>query len=167
MTMVSDIVIDGFFAAIAGIGFGAIARPPRRAFKYIALLAALGHALRYSLMTYFGFDISTASLCASSLIGFGSLWLGKKCYCPITVLYIPALLPMIPGKIAYNAIFSLLMFLQTMDEPVERAKYLELFFTNGLVSSTAIFMLAVGATLPIFLFPKHASSLTRRKLYKD
>ena len=36
-----DILSDGFFAAIAGIGFGAISDPPLRAFKMIAILAAL------------------------------------------------------------------------------------------------------------------------------
>ena len=41
-----DILSDGFFAAIAGIGFGAISDPPLRAFKMIAILAALGHACR-------------------------------------------------------------------------------------------------------------------------
>ena len=35
-----DIFTDGFFAAVAGIGFGAISDPPLRAFKMIALLAA-------------------------------------------------------------------------------------------------------------------------------
>ena len=40
-----DILSDGFFAAIAGIGFGAISDPPLRAFKMIAILAALGHAV--------------------------------------------------------------------------------------------------------------------------
>lgn len=42
-----DILSDGFFAAVAGIGFGAISDPPLRAFKMIAILAALGHACRF------------------------------------------------------------------------------------------------------------------------
>ena len=41
-----DILADGFFAAIAAMGFGAISDPPLRAFKYIAVLAAVGHAAR-------------------------------------------------------------------------------------------------------------------------
>ena len=45
--IVLDILLDGLFAAIAGIGFGAISDPPMRAFPYIALLAAVGHACRY------------------------------------------------------------------------------------------------------------------------
>ena len=161
--IVLDILLDGLFAAIAGIGFGAISDPPMRAFPYIALLAAVGHACRFCLMTFFGVDIATASLFGALVIGFGSLWLGGRIYCPMTVLYIPALLPMIPGKFAYNLVFSLIMFLQTMDEPVQKAKYIEMFMSNGFVTFTAIFMLTVGATLPIFLLPGKAFSLTRRK----
>ena len=47
-----DILLDGLFAAVAGVGFGAISDPPLRAFRYIALLAAVGHACRFCLMTY-------------------------------------------------------------------------------------------------------------------
>ncbi len=159
-----DILSDGFFAAIAGIGFGAISDPPLRAFKMIAILAALGHACRFCLMTYLGVDIATASLFGGLVIGFGSLWLGKRVYCPMTVLYIPALLPMIPGKFAYNMVFSLIMCLQTANKPELHDKYIktqEMFFSNTLVASTVIFMLAVGATFPMFLFPHRAFSLTR------
>ena len=87
-----DILSDGFFAAIAGIGFGAISDPPLR---------------------------------------------------------------------AYNMVFSLIMSLQTMNEPERLGKYMETFFANGLVTCTVIFMLAVGATFPMFLFPHKAFSLTR------
>ena len=156
-----DILSDGFFAAIAGIGFGAISDPPLRAFKMIAILAAAGHACRYCLMTFLGVDIATASLFGALVIGFGSLWLGRKVYCPVNVLYTPALLPMIPGKFAYNMVFSLIMSLQTMNEPERLGKYMETFFSNGLVTCTVIFMLAVGATFPMFLLPHKAFSLTR------
>lgn len=156
-----DILSDGFFAAIAGIGFGSISAPPLRAFKFIAILAALGHACRFCLMTYLGVDIATASLFGGLVIGFGSLWLGKSIYCPMTVMYIPALLPMIPGKFAYNMVFSLIMCLQTVNEPEQFEKYISMFFLNSLIATTVIFMLAVGATFPMFVFPGRAFSLTR------
>lgn len=108
--MVGTIVIDGLFAAIAAIGFGAISNPPRRAFLSIAIAAAIGHALRFSLMHYVGVDIITASFCASFVIGWVSLFLGSLIYCPMTVVYIPALLPMIPGMYAYKTVFALLLF---------------------------------------------------------
>ena len=73
-----DILLDGLFAAVAGVGFGAISDPPLRAFRYIALLAAVGHACRFCLMTYLGWDIATSSLFAddrtlySGLITYGT-----------------------------------------------------------------------------------------------
>jgi uncharacterized membrane protein YjjB (DUF3815 family) len=158
-----DILSDAFFAAIAGIGFGAISKPPLKAFRYIGLLAAIGHTCRYCLMTYAGFEIAGASLIGAFIIGMGSLWFGKKVYSPMTVLYIPALLPMIPGKFAYNMVFSLIMFLQSIDNPVEKVNYMEMLFSNTIIATTVLFLLAVGATLPMFLFPGRATSLTRHK----
>lgn len=156
-----DILSDGLFAAVAAIGFGAISDPPLRAFPSIALLAAIGHALRFCLMTYFGIDIATASLCASFSIGMGSLLLGKRIYCPMTVLYIPALLPMIPGMYAYKIVFSLIMFMQSIHTPELQEKYLMELFTNSIITCSVIFMLATGATIPLFLFINRAFSMTR------
>lgn len=159
-----DIFTDGFFAAIAGIGFGAISDPPMRAFPYIAILAAAGHACRFILMNYLGMDIATASFISAVIIGWGSLWLGKRVYCPMTVLFIPALLPMIPGKFAYNMVFSQIMFLQSLGNTEEMMKYMGSFFSNAMITCSVIFNLAVGATLPMFISKKRAFSLTRHKL---
>lgn len=158
-----DILLDGLFAAVAAIGFGAISDPPMRAFPRIALLAAVGHALRYCLMNYADIDIASASLCAAMVIGFGSLWLGCGVRCPMTVLYIPALLPMVPGIYAYKTVFSLIMFLQSLNDPGQSMQYMQLFFLNATVSLSVIALLAAGATLPIFVFKRKAFSLTRRR----
>lgn len=109
--IVTDILLDGLFAAVAAIGFGAISDPPMRAFPRIALLAAIGHALRFTLMHCAALDIAIASLFAAFAIGMGSLWLSRGVRCPMTCLYIPALLPMVPGIYAYKTVFSLIMFL--------------------------------------------------------
>lgn len=158
-----DILFDGLFASVAAIGFGAISDPPMRAFPRIALLAAVGHALRYCLMNYAAVDIATASLSAAVVIGFGSLWLGRGVRCPMTVLYIPALLPMVPGIYAYKTVFSLIMFLQSLNEPEQGVQYMQQFLLNATVSLSVIALLAAGATLPIFVFNRRAFSLTRRK----
>lgn len=159
-----DIFLDGFFAAVAAVGFGAISDPPMRAFPRIALLAAAGHALRFCLMRYAAVDIASASLCASVVIGMGSLWLGKGVHCPMTVLYIPALLPMVPGIYAYKTVFSLIMFLHSLDDAAQSLGYMQAFFLNATVSFSVIILLAAGATLPIFIFKRRAFSMTRRKI---
>lgn len=66
-----DIISDGLFAAVAAMGFGSISDPPARAFKFIALLAAAGHAARYCLMTFLDVDIASASFVAAFIIGAG------------------------------------------------------------------------------------------------
>lgn len=162
-----DILFDGVFAAVAAIGFGAISDPPVRAFPYIALLAAVGHALRFCLMSYAGIDIATASLCAAVVIGFGSLWLGRGIRCPMTVLYIPALLPMVPGIYAYKTVVALIMFLQSLNDPGQGLEYMQQFFLNATVSFSVIILLAAGATLPIFIFNRRAFSLTRRRRSRE
>lgn len=157
-----EILTDGLFAAIAAVGFGAISDPPKRAFKFIALFGAIGHACRFFLINYVGLEIAAASFVSALIIGFCSLWVGGKIYCPTTVLYIPSLLPMIPGKFAYNTVFAQIMFLQNMDDATLKAKYMEMFFSNAMVTFTVIFLLAIGATLPMFIFSYKAYSLTRR-----
>jgi uncharacterized membrane protein YjjB (DUF3815 family) len=158
-----DILVDGLLAAIAGVGFGAISHPPRRAFPYIALLAAAGHSIRFCLMNYLLIDIATASFFAALAIGMGSLKFGKSIYCPMTVLYIPALLPMIPGMYAYRSIFALVMLMQHLKEPLLLEKYMQDMFINSTITISVVFLLSVGATTPIFIFRKRAYSLTRRK----
>ena len=139
--IVTDILLDGLFAAVAAIGFGAISDPPMRAFPRIALLAAIGHALRFTLIHCAALDIATASLFAAFAIGMGSLWLGRGVRCPMTCLYIPALLPMVPGIYAYKTVFSLIMFLQSLDRADEGMRYMQQFFLNATVSLSVIALL--------------------------
>ena len=181
--MLPEILSDGFFAAVAAIGFGAISDPPMRAFPVIALLAAVitGGRLQklehndqrwitaaelpqyeFCLMDT-GVDIASASLCASVAIGIGSLLLGGRIHCPMTVLFIPALLPMIPGMYAYKTVFATIMFMQHLGDAAASAQYLQEILRNGFVTFCVIFMLAAGAAAPIFLFNKRAHSLTRDK----
>lgn len=156
-----DIISDGLFAAVAAMGFGSISGPPMRAFPCIAVLAAVGHASRYCLMNFLGVDIATASLIAAFIIGTGSVFFGKKVFCPMTVLYIPALLPMVPGTYAYKTVFSLIMFFQEISSPGKGNEYLQEMIYNGSVSFSVLFMLAVGATVPVFLLREKANSMTR------
>lgn len=160
--MITEIILDGLLAANAGIGFGAISHPPRRAFLYIGILAAIGHALRYFLMHALQVDIAAASFCASLTIGLFTLWFGRITYCPMTVLYIPALLPMVPGMYAYKTVFGLMMFMQHLKDDVMAPKYLQETFGNAVVTVSTVFLLALGATLMIFIFPKRAYSMTRK-----
>lgn len=161
--ILGDILFDAFFAAIAGIGFGAISDPPVKSFPSIAILAAVGHATRFCLMNYGGMDIASASLIGSFLIGMGSFIAGSIIRCPMTVLSIPALLPMVPGIYAYKTILALILFLTSTADPEVSAPHLQMIWSNGLIAFTTTFNLAIGAILPHFVFREKALSLTRNK----
>lgn len=164
--IIIDIVLDGLFAAVAAIGFGAISDPGVRTFPYIALLAAVGHALRFTLINHAGVDIVTASLAASVSMGLLSLPLGRACHTPMTCLLIPALLPMVPGMYAYKSVFALILLIQNIDSNVQLLDYLEQFVANSAVTGMVIGVLAGGATIPVLIFKKQAFSMTRGR-YKS
>ena len=155
---------DAFFAAMASIGFAAVSVPPRRAFPPIIILAALGHGLRWYLMNSLGGDIVGASLVASILVGFGSYVFGRWwVHCPMTVLYIPALLPMIPGMYTYNAVLSLVRFVIHHKDPSVAIQYMQEFQTNMIIAVTVIFALGIGSILPSFILYKSSYTLSRKK----
>ena len=72
-----------------------------------------------------------------------------------------ALLPMIPGMYAYRTVFSLIKFLQSSNNDNEAIHYLLEIFKNGITTASVLFALAVGATIPIFIFYKRAFTMTR------
>lgn len=164
--MIEETIIRAVCAAFAALGFGAVSNPSRRSLPCIMVLAAVGYALRYQLMQTLGFDIATATLAASLLMGFGSLWLGGLIKCPMTTLYIPALLPFVPGMYAYKAVFSIILFMQNINAPTEAFLHLNDFFLNIIVTVTVILCMTVGASLPMFIFSRRAKSLTRRTANK-
>ena len=86
MTYLFNILQDGFFAAIAAIGFASISNPPRQAYKYCALIAALGHATRYVLThnAYGEMHLIGASFIASLVIGVLTVFLAPRAKCPPT-----------------------------------------------------------------------------------
>ncbi len=161
--MMTGIFSDALFAALASIGFGAVSNPKKSSFLYIALLAAIGHSTRYVLMQMCDVNIAFASFVAALVIGFGSVICARPVRVPMTCLSIPALLPMIPGIYAYKCVFSLIKFLQHLHSPGEGMNYMQAFFLNGAVTMSTVFFLSVGVVIPLFLFKRRATSMTRVK----
>lgn len=58
----ADILLDGFFAAVAAVGFGAVSDPPMRAFPRIAPAGRRGTRPAVLPVNCAGMDIATASL---------------------------------------------------------------------------------------------------------
>jgi Uncharacterized conserved protein len=155
-----SILSDGFFAAIAAIGFAVISNPPRKAILISALLAAIGHGLRFYLLKHVGLDLPTSSFIAAFSIGFFSIFFARLIHCPAEVFSFPSLLPMIPGMFAYKTILSLVQFSQCTDDNLSM-KILVSIFRNGTTTVFILFALVVGVAIPMFIFYKQSYSMTR------
>ncbi len=158
--VVLDIVFDGLFAAVAGVGFMSISNPPRQAYGVVAVLAAVGHSIRYVLMSVLGMSISLACLFAALSIGLLSIPLARLVRCPAETFSFPSLLPMIPGMYAYRTVQAVVHCLGTVDE-VEFMHWLYMLVYNGLTAICAIMLMVVGVTVPIFVFKKYSFDVTR------
>ena len=154
------VLMDGLMAAIAAIGFAVISNPPRNAILVSAILAALGHGLRFFLIKS-GFDISLATFVAATFIGLLSILFARIIHCPAEVFSFPSLLPMIPGMFAYRTILSVIKFMQSSDIAKSQGFMLD-FFHNGMTTLFILLALVVGVSLPILVFPKLSFSVTRK-----
>lgn len=159
--MIHLILIDGALAAIAAIGFAVISNPSRKAIAVSALLAAIGHGLRFALIHYYKLDISMATFVAASCIGLLSILFARIIHCPAEVFSFPSLLPMIPGLFAYRTILGLIKFMRTTDVIKSQGFMLD-FVHNGLTTMFILFALVVGVSLPVLFFPKTSFSVTRK-----
>lgn len=162
MEFLFNVIEDAFFAAIAGIGFASISNPPRNAYKYCALISAVGHAVRYVLMNN-GFhpcSLIVASFIAALTIGFMAVGLACYAKCPPETFSFPSLLPMIPGMYAYKTVGAIVMCLSTQDETLFN-HYLYLCTSNGFTCAFDILGMVLGATVPILILKKVSFRVTR------
>ena len=162
--MLFEFIQDAFFAAIAAIGFAAISNPPKRAYLYCALIAAIGHSVRFLMMheSLFGMHIVAASTIASLIIGVLAVLFSPIVKTPAETCLFPSLLPMIPGIYAYKTFGGLLMCLSHSAE-ADFEHYFYLFANNGLTCMFILLGMVVGATIPIFLMKDISFQATRWK----
>lgn len=154
---------DAFFAAVAAIGFAAISRPPRQAYLYCAITAAVGHALRFILTNQdwgCGMSLIAATLVASFVIGLLAVFMSPLAHAPAETCLFPALLPMIPGIYAYKTFGSLVMCLLHTERPAFD-QYFYLFASNGLLTLGILMCMVTAATIPIFIFKRISFTATR------
>lgn len=159
METLLSIILDGLFAAVAAVGFAAISNPPRQAFKYCALIAAVGHAMRYVLMDC-GVHIIPAAFAGSMAVGVLAVVLAPCAKCPPETFSFPALLPMIPGMYACRTVEGLVMCLMNEEEHAF-SHYFYLFNYNGMMCTFIVLSMVVGITVPIFIFKGLSFSATK------
>lgn len=160
--MILDFLKDALFAAVAAIGFGAISRIPLKAYVWCGLIAAVGHSVRFLLLSpdLCGLHIVLATGLAAFVIGSLAVFVSPFAKTPAEAYLFPSLLPMIPGIYAYKAFGGMAMCL--LGESRESFDfYFYQFAHNAFITLGIIMAMVIGATIPIFAFKGRAFTATR------
>jgi len=163
-----NLLNDMCFAAVAGFGFAYACNPPLKTLILSAFLAAIAHGLRFSLLDYFNFqNIAVATFIASFCIGCLGILLAKLFKTPAEIIAFPALIPMIPGIYAYNAILNFISFIHCEDLDL-KTEFLTLFFDSFFTTLSVSLALAVGVSVTLLIFFEQSFMMTRgRKEFKN
>lgn len=163
--MVAELLQDALFSGVAAIGFAAISRPPRQAYIWCALIAAIGHSARFLLVSsLLNVNIIVATTVAAFIIGIMAVMLSPATKVPAETYLYPSLLPMIPGIYAYKTFGGLVMCLCHGAEE-SFLHYFYLFAYNGVTCFFILLGMTVGATIPIFMFKRISFQATRRRAH--
>ncbi|MGN1272637.1 MAG: threonine/serine exporter family protein [Lactobacillus sp.] len=101
-----EIIINIAFSYVASVGFALTINVPHRALNLSGISGTIGW------MTYWfcfraGMGRMVSNLLGAFLIGILGLFFARIKKCPVTVFNIPALVPLVPGMPAYQAVRAL------------------------------------------------------------
>ncbi len=152
--MIGTIIFKAVWAGIAGLGFAALFNVPGRSFFNIFLFGAIGVLVKL-LLLYFNINIVMGSLFGAAAIGFLSIPAAHYKHTPPLIFYIPAVIPMIPGIMAYRMMLGLLKLTGNPESPDYNALLAETV-NNGLKVLFILISLSVGVIVPMLLMRKES-----------
>ena len=127
---------------------------PVRSFFHIFLFGGIGVFIKFTLL-HFNFNIALSSLAGAVAIGFLSIPAAHYKHTPPLIFYIPAVIPMIPGILAYRMILGLI----TLTGNPKSATYgatLSETINYGLKVVFILISLSVGVVIPMLLLRKES-----------
>ena len=101
-----EIIINILFSYIASVGFALTINVPHRALNFAGISGIAGWMV-YWLAMHAGMGRMLSNLMGAFLIGILGIFFARAKKAPVTVFNIPALVPLVPGVPAYQAVRSL------------------------------------------------------------
>ncbi|APW47874.1 hypothetical protein RA876_17660 [Rhodoferax antarcticus] len=143
---------NGIWLGLAAMGFAVLFNVPRRALGIIFLIAALGGLAKLAMVQQ-GIVGALAAFVGASLIGLLSVLAAHKRKAPPMIFAIPAVIPMIPGFFAYQAMVGM-MELMIQKDPLLYSKIFFETVNNGLSALFVMLALSTGVAIPMLLSRK-------------
>jgi uncharacterized membrane protein YjjB (DUF3815 family) len=153
------ILEKGLWAGFAALGFAILFNVPPRTLFAIWYLGALGGIAKF-LMLDINLNIILSSLIGASLVGILSIPLAHKIHSQPLIFSIPAVIPMIPGVLAYRMMLGLMKISVHSNETGMDGVLIDTI-QNGMKTILILLSLAVGVAVPMLLTRKESAKRIR------
>lgn len=140
------------WSAVAILGFALLFRVPFRVLYLCVLAGALGYGTRSIILENNG-NVILASLVGATIVGFLGYFLAQKYRMPTPVFTVPAIIPFIPGALAFQSMVAVIRALE-MGKSGAEAMFISAAF-DALTVALILFSLGIGISAPILLFRRH------------
>ena len=145
----------GLWFGCAAVGFAVLFNVPVRTLVSIFIMGALG-GLTKVFMIRFAANPILATLSGAALVGFLSIAFAHKKHSPPPTFAIPAVIPMVPGILAYRMMLGLIS-LASITDPQVYSRVLSETVSNGLKVMLMLMSLAGGVMVPMLLARKESA----------
>ncbi|HEY2453387.1 MAG TPA: threonine/serine exporter [Scandinavium sp.] len=144
------LIEDMLLSAIPAVGFAMVFNVPQRAFRWCALLGAVGHGSRMVMMQT-GINIEWATFIASILVGIIGIQWSRWYLAHPKIFTVAAVIPMFPGISAYTAMISAVKISHLGYSDTLMVLLLE----NFLKATSIVGALSIGLSIPgLWLYRK-------------
>ena len=144
---------------LAAVGFGILFNIPSRTLVPVFIMGAIGGFAKVALL-HLGINIVGASLFGATLIGCLSIPFAHSKHAPPPMFSIPAVIPMVPGVLAYRMMLGLIN-LAADTNPAAYNQILSETIHNGLKVMFILMSLAIGVALPMLVTRKESAKEIR------
>lgn len=144
-----DLLEKGLWAGLAALGFAILFNVPPRTLFAIWCLGALGGIAKFWMIDL-NLNIILSSLIGASLVGILSVPLAHKIHSPPLIFSIPAVIPMVPGVLAYRMMLGL-MKISVHADNLNMDGVLIDTIQNGMKAIFILLSLAVGVAVPMLI----------------
>ena len=147
------ILIKGFWAGFAAMGFAILFNVPQRTLLVIWAMGAIGGLMKFFLL---GLEVNIvlASLGGATLIGILSIYAAHNKQAPPLVFSTPAVIPMVPGAFAYRMMLGCMELANTSINSDTYLKTLAETTNNGLKALFILIALSAGVAIPMLVTRK-------------
>lgn len=152
--MLTEILIKGFWAGFAAIGFAILFNVPRRTIFPIWCIGAMGGLIKFTVMS-FEISVVFASFFGAVAVGIVAIQMAHLKDSPPLVFSIPSVIPMIPGIFAYKFMLGMIA-LTSIENADTYLKTLIETVNNGAKMMFVLIALGTGVAIPMLLTRKES-----------